>query len=342
MRRIWSAEVRRLKNGGRPDLKRARPGKIVLVRVKAPAFFSLQRSNFYPKSARFLSRLREAAAQPGCGVMIDCTSIEKIFPNAAVMLLAEIDRALARARPGHVRIIRPQDPIIDAVLNQIGIYERLAMSCDTKESGHESVRHWRVATGVKSLGAEGGTMLEKYSGRLAAGLEKGLYEGIAEAMTNTVHHAYLTNEGEALSYRIGRRWWLLSQEHDGKLTVAFCDLGIGIPKSLPHSKSFAPEKIREFLQKVGIGSGDVGAIEAAIELGQTRTGEKGRGKGLSEIVEAVNRSAEGGVIIVSNRGRYIAGEGKKILENLSQSVRGTLITWSVPMSGAVTGGGLHD
>lgn len=271
-------------------------------------------------------------------VVLDLSRIARMRPSGAVLLLAEVDRALAK--PGgakRITVRRPQNDVVDQVMQQIGIYERLGIACSTAPSD-ESVVHWRAATGVISDGVTGGTILLNYDGRLADGLTRGLYDGVVEAMTNTVQHAYDGSIGSRLKHGLGRRWWMLSHERDNLLTVAICDLGIGIPRSLPRSKTFALSDVKTLWRKLGLNTSDASAIEVAIRLGETRTGQKGRGKGLAEIVEAVNLSDSGGVFISSNRGVLSCAPGKRhVTRNTPHSIHGTLIHWSVPISGETDG-----
>jgi hypothetical protein len=246
------------------------------------------------------------------------------------MVLAEVDRAIAvMRRPLRVRCKRPRVPRIDQVLQQIGLYDRLGMTVDIVPDD-ETVMYWHPATGVLSDGETGGSLLEQYQGRLADGISKGLYDGIVEAMTNTLHHAYIGEIGRTLKRGLGNRWWMLSQERDGFLTVAICDLGIGIPRSLFRSGTFSRSAISSLWQTLKLDRSDASAIKVALQLGKTRTGQPGRGKGLSEIVDAVRLSEDGGVLILSNKGLFTSAKGKDYSSNASLSIRGTLIQWMVP------------
>jgi len=213
---------------------------------------------------------------------------------------------------------------------QIGVYTQ---EHEMPEASRDDVRHWRSATGVASEGEKGGSILQAYEGRIADKLTSDLYNGIVEAMTNTVHHAYQGQHGEELKKFIGRRWWALSQERDGELTVAICDLGIGIPASLPRSATFESATVRALWTKLGLDRSDASAIKVAIELGRTSTGQVGRGRGLSEIVDAANLSEEGRVLISSNKGVFVSTDGTSYANNHSHSIRGTLIHWAVRIAG---------
>ena len=246
------------------------------------------------------------------------------------MLLAERDRLFAGQSETTIRIRRAIDPIVHAVMCQIGIYQW--EHDPLPEADREDVRHWMSANGVATEGEKGGSMLEAYEGRLAENLTSDLYAGIVEAMTNTVHHAYAGHKGKELRRFIGRHWWALSQERDGELTVAICDLGIGIPRSLPRSATFTSSAVRSVWKTLGLDRSDASAIKVALELGRTSTGQKGRGRGLSEIVEAADLSEGGRVLISSNKGVFVSTGGKSYAHNHSHAILGTLIHWSVRIS----------
>lgn len=329
-RELWSRERRRVKRGGKPRSAKRHNGKIVVIRLAAPPEISLANREAREGTIRFLSSLRDRSRTPGVRLILDFSGVEKMTPAGSVLLTAEIDRALA----GDISTVQAKvarHPIIHQVLEQIGIYQRFAVKCDTVPVD-ENVIHWRPASGVLSDGQTSGTLLDNYDGRLAEGIRKGLYAGIVEAMTNTVHHAYDGDEGQRLKQSIGRRWWMLSQEKDGQLTVAICDLGIGIPRSLPRSSSFPHKAVRDLWAALGLDNSDASAIKVAIEMGKTRTKLKGRGKGLSDIVDAVNLSPEGSVYLASNRGVFTCHKGTTKAQNHSNSIRGTLVHWVVPVA----------
>lgn len=329
-RELWSRERRRVKRGGKPGNAKRHNGKVVVIRLAAPLEFSLANPGAREETIRFLTSLRDRSRTPGIHLVLDFSGVEKMTPAGSVLLTAEIDRALAGDETT-VQAKVARHPIIHQVLEQIGIYHRLGIKCDTVPVD-ENVIHWRPASGVLSDGQTSGTLLDNYDGRLAEGIRRGLYAGIVEAMTNTVHHAYDGEEGRRLKQSIGRRWWMLSQEKDGQLTVAICDLGIGIPRSLPRSSSFPHKAVRELWSVLGLDNSDASAIRVAIEMGKTRTKLKGRGKGLSDIVDAVNLSPEGSVYLASNRGVFTCHKGTTKARNHSNSIRGTLVHWVVPVA----------
>lgn len=330
-RNLWSKERARVKRGGKANPKRNRTGKLIFVRVAAPERLNVGGSVARRETTSFLSKVRQFSGKPGVGIHLDFSNTIQMFASGAVLLIAELDRTFGMGtKRNQIRISPPVDSVVDEVFQQIGVYERLNISRTAKPQS-ENVIHWRSATGVLSEGDKGNSLIEGHEGELADGISKGLYSGIVEAMTNTIHHAYIGAEGEKLKYGIGQRWWMLSQERDGVLNVAICDLGIGISKSLPRSKTYSFDSVKKLWDSLRLDNSDKSAILVAIELGKSRTGHSGRGRGLSEIVEAVNLSVDGRVYISSNKGAVSFSKKSNSAFNHSHSIRGTLIHWQVPV-----------
>lgn len=330
-RRIWSAEKARVNRGGNRNPKFIVRGRVLVVRVRAPKDIDVGIESKRHATVEFLRKIRMHSARTDRRVVLDFSQVERIYPAGAVLLVAEVHKALSI--PGSLlQARRCRAKLVDEVLQQIGVYSGLGIQCE-EEPSSESVIHWRQASGVLAEGSAGGTILENYQGRLAEGLTRGIYDGMVEAMTNTIHHAYADDVpgGSELRKHIGKRWWVLSEERDGMLTVVIADLGVGIARSLPRSKTYDSKTVREFWRNAGLDRSDGSAIAVAVRLGRTRTEAKERGRGLADIVEAVNLSDQGSVLICSNRGNFSASKGKERVHTSDDSIHGTLVHWKVPI-----------
>ena len=123
-------------------------------------------------------------------------------------------------------------------------------------------------------------------------------------------------------------WWMFSQEKDGMLSVVFCDLGIGIPLTLPIKKPGLWKQLITMSTHVSDGLAILGAINDSI----TRTGKSYRGKGLRQLLEVVMASNSGMLSVYSNRGCYLYKDGKHSSSNYKDSICGTLIAWKIPIT----------
>jgi hypothetical protein len=173
-------------------------------------------------------------------------------------------------------------------------------------------------------------VLGDYEGRIADVLLDSLFRGISEAMTNCHHHAYIDVREDGLDRQPQTKdWWMFSQEKGGVLSVAFCDLGVGIPNTLPRRQPTLWERIKTG----GHAASDGKIIGAAIEDSVSRTGQHNRGKGLKQLLEAAQIDGRDGRLrIYSNRGRYTYEDQKARTREYATSILGTIILWSIPIA----------
>lgn len=117
------------------------------------------------------------------------------------------------------------------------------------------------------------------------------------------------------------------------LSVVFCDLGVGIPNSLPFSDDAGWKKWYLIMSRLGLNKkGDAKLIQGAIRHSRTRTRKHNRGKGLTQIVETIAATKGGMAIILSNRGWYQIQEGKETFGDYDMSINGTIISWQMPLA----------
>jgi hypothetical protein len=303
------------------------------LRVRAPQTLSLQNETMREDLIKFFADLRNLVLKARRGVIVDFSQTSQIFPAGGLMLLAELDRIKKLSQdPGLLKCKPAQSrSVADQVLNQIGVYECLGHR-STNVASDQTVVHWRCASGLRAQGEDAGSVLGDYQGDLTPALRTSLYRGITEAMTNAVQHAYLDVRNDGTKCIGEKRWWLFSEQRDGHLYVVFCDLGIGIPRSLPIVNS----NLKKILSSFKPDRSDIDAIRLATKLGETSTQQVNRGKGLPEILDAARKSEQGKCLIYSNRGQFGFGVDGNVIENqFSSSIYGTLIEWRVPLSEGV-------
>jgi hypothetical protein len=165
-------------------------------------------------------------------------------------------------------------------------------------------------------------------------------------MTNTVHHAYLKeckNEKERDVAFEQEAWWMFSYENKKEIFLVFCDLGYGIPNTLPIKcpelyKSLIEEndtlldKVARKMQTIFCSDTKIITAVAQGSRGlRTRTRALNRGKGIiRDICGFIEKiSGTGRVTILSNKGEYTLwktkeGRATSTREN-SQSINGTII-----------------
>lgn len=305
-----------------------RKEKIAYLPLKAPEIFSLSDPNHRKLLFQFIERLRRSIVLKKRPLCINFTETRKMFADGTLLFVAELHRSMRIARLRHpikIRCEPPRNKKAAQVLEQIGVlsllkYRRRIVPTD------KDVVNWRFANGHEVVGERYDDILGHYDGMLTSCIQTGFYHGLTEAMTNCCHHAYILEREDGLGENEEEsNWWMFSQEKDGELSVVFCDLGVGIPRTLPLKSPSTWEKIKK---TIGVTS-DGKIIHAAIEESKTRTGLHHRGKGMKQLLEVVQKSRNGHLVVYSNRGCYSLHNEKERCFDYSDSVLGTLITWKV-------------
>jgi len=234
-------------------------------------------------------------------------------------------------RKAKIRCREPDNRKIRQVLKQTGIH-RLIGSYSGLKATHDDVVHWRYATGSDVNGQKYDEVLGKYDGNLPSAPDKGLYLGLTEAMTNCHHHAYIEPRRDGLGQKNEpKTWWMFSQERNNKLTVVFCDLGVGIPTTLPRTEPSLWSRIVSTFASPEDGI----VIEEAIKYSRSRTRQTYRGKGLRQLVDVIDGLPGAALKIYSNRGCYTYRGGVGSVETYTTSILGTLIEWTIPLSSSL-------
>lgn len=313
----------------RRKLRTAAEGLRNYIQIKAPDVFTVGQEEARRKFLRFNTRLRNVSIIDGRSVCIDFSGTRKMLADGTLLFFAELSRLRRLSSRPHVRIrcIPPRDAKVAQVLKQVGIFDLLGYRKKIEPS-FPDVIHWRSASGREVNGEEYDSVLGNYEGRIADALGKKFFGGVTEAMTNCHHHAYIDVRPDGLNAGSEpKEWWMFSQEKDGSLTVVFCDLGIGIPGSLPAKKPGLWRRVKKTF-----GSNlDAHAIQEAITDSKTRTGKHHRGKGLKQLIDVVSSASGGRVDIFSNKGCFTLKSGRETIFQFKDSILGTLIHWTVPI-----------
>lgn len=328
--------------------KREKYGEICCI--PAPLCFSLPTRKSSPL-VQFIEKL-ECAAQSGIygRIEIDFTSTEKMVSDGTLYFLANLETLRRRFSHLSFGMRSPSDAIVMQVLQQVGIARLLGRQKKfDKSSFNASVKDWHVASGKKVNAADAANIFNSFDGKITPELQRSVYTGITEAMTNCHHHAY---DGLNLP-EDEQKWWLFSREVEKQgvreLQVVFCDLGIGIPASLYRQSEQVDKgwwhRLADWFRQNNASDhqpNDALKIRAAIEIGATRTKMTHRGKGLKQMVGILDQlgNNKSRVDIFSGSGLYrrINKKGEPIELTLpltndkTQSIRGTLIHWSIPLS----------
>lgn len=300
------------------------------LRIIAPYEFNLLNPRRRAALLQFLQALRENVVLRRRPVTLDFSQTSRMYSDGTLLFRAELSRIL-RNTGGKVTLqcVPPNNNKVAQVLKQVGVYRLLKYRSKVKPKD-EDVVNWRVANGSGVEGQKYDDILGSYDGVISTVMAEGLYRGLTEAMTNCHQHAYLWERPDGLEIKddAAKDWWMFSQEKDGTLSVVFCDLGVGIPATLPKRKpSLWESVVAKFANPP---DGEV--IREAIEFSKTRTGRPYRGKGLRQLSDSIERAAGSTLCIYSNHGCYIyKNDGTTEVKNFTDSILGTLIFWNVPL-----------
>ena len=120
------------------------------------------------------------------------------------------------------------------------------------------------------------------------------------------------------------------------LHLAVCDLGQGIPVSLPktiYEKLQIP--VKSFLRNIKRKSDnkDCTMIAAALEYGRSRKNQGHRGKGLTQMLDVANEVDNASFLVYSNKGFYsYQNTNHQVSQNdFDDSIHGTVVLWQVPL-----------
>lgn len=306
--------------------------------VHAPTEIGLFNRGLQAELASFLRNLRKACIKHS-RVKISFARTEKVNCCGTLLMLAEIDR-LTRALEGRCRLTcgYPKDRTVEKAFQQIGLFAILGKRhrlVITKED--KTVANWRYASDISVNQQSADALMKVIRAQVPDGYKK-LVSGVGEAMDNAVHHAYLRPRGDQLSgipAADERRWWVFAEALDGWLVVAFCDLGLGIPVTLPEKWSEQVEDIIK-LTMLSDGKRDRDMIKRSLELGRTRTEQEHRGKGMRRNILKAAEDLGGRLSVYSNAGAvgidFRSSPAQFSNGAYAESILGTVIQWAVPLT----------
>ncbi len=334
--KVWL--LRRALNEARKKSKRKKARVVFrnkyrfFKRIPAPVTMNLFDAKERRGLIEFIERLRYLVHQGERKFLFDFTHTRMFASGGTILLLAELTRLRHLFADMVFKGLCPRNGKAAQVMKQTGLAKVLRMSVAAIVRDHDVV-NWKCATGQGALGEKCDDILGAYDGVIAEALSDHLYRGLTEAMTNVHHHAYIKERGDGFAYNSNYRpWWMFSQEKDGCLNVVFCDLGCGIPATLPIKQS----RWWRYAKRFGIDKqGEGKLIQGAVRNSQSRTRKLHRGKGLRQIADTISTEPKGRVNIYSNSGLYSLRNSVETTYDYGCSIMGTVIQWRMPLPQSV-------
>lgn len=313
------------------------------VTLHCPEILSITEKHFRSPLLRFIRRVRFHCRTRSSTVTLDCSDVRAINSDAMLLLWAELTRILEKRRPRSIRLTQPHNAKCRQVFTQIGLAK--AFNCQETDTSDDDVVHWRAVSGS---GVDGEKYAEQlmapYSEILQERIAQPLWIGVQEAMTNVTHHAYILPREEEERFKAEHQdgWWMFSQEKDEKLTVLICDLGAGIPRTVPITKREVLAPVVRWMRLHKRKDADILSAVLKQTVLRERPGENtetssrtlrpNRGKGFYNIVKTVRSVDDGKVIIHSNKGLWHSMKpGSQFSKNFKDSIGGTIISWQIPL-----------
>ncbi|MDP5205841.1 hypothetical protein [Alishewanella sp. SMS8] len=359
-RRISTARRRYEKNGGpiyqgsrkNPKHSRRRPPQEILV--VAPSKIDLSKPRSHKSMVEFILNIERAcltAFSTKATVKICFRDTRMITASGGIYILATTDVLVKKFPNVKFSVTKPPSiphveyhasiSVVHNVLCQIGFYKLLNVK-SVKSRNLAHVECWHVETSTVVDSEVLGKAIEKLTEHGIVGAD--LFRAGIEAMANATEHAYSDLIPNNFS---DKRWWLFTAVLNNELIVYICDLGHGIPKTLPYTQNENILKLafQKFAQAFSINrpnsmlTGDVLQIALSTFIRESRTELAYRGKGGEDIKSFIDKSPNAKLHIYSNTGfwKYVKAKDNKSKSNLglgynnSLSINGTIVGWSVPL-----------
>jgi hypothetical protein len=305
--------------------------------VRAPRFFGLVENAHHRGVVSFVRDLVDLAVVQRKRVCIDFTRTRKCYADGTLLFYAELKRILKR-NPLPLTCRLPKDRVVAQVLSHLGILKDLGYTKHIP-SRRDDVINWRAFSGVFADATKGvGKAIENLGG-ISHGQIKKMYRSVSEALTNVTQHAYMEPRMDGSGNADDSGWWMFVREQPDELLVNFCDLGVGVPYSvpkLPKHQTWLQQGLSTALAAVGVDyHRDGETIQVTVAEKRSRFRATHRGNGFGNMLESIAVADSGVLMIHSNRGSYTyrreGGKETQETRNYHDSLYGTLIVWQIKL-----------
>lgn len=271
---------------------------------------------------------------------MDLSTIQSISLAGALVLGAEIHRWRVHHGPGlRARNIADWNPRVRHLLAGLGFFKLLRVQVPRRMQREEYVGEVAVLRMISSTQLDQ-ELLQTTMKQLTAVAEvldqdPSVYGALVEASYNAKLHAYPEDHHYEFPPLIPG-WWATASWNPVEGCVKFLvyDQGVGIPATLPKWSGW--EKVRaklaENLGGLAVGLRDASSlIAAAIEMDRTSL-QGGHGKGLQDVIRAVETVPGSSVRILSGTGSVLYHHGGRIeKKDETLHIGGTLVEWRIPV-----------
>lgn len=303
--------------------------------IIAPSFFNLLSAKNHRELCTFLRTVKDLTIKQRRKVCIDFRRVKQFYPDGMLLFYAEVQRILVK-RPGSLGCVLPGDPVAVQVLSHLGLLAQFGCSRSVRSSRHDVV-HWQVYSGTDADATQGlGAAIES----LPLGAKKNngtLFRSVSEALTNVPQHAYSEPRHDGMTEPGDQGWWMFVRREPGTVTIMFCDLGLGVPYTVPRDhehEGWLKRRLGAITKSFGVAQHEEGeTIRVTVEEKRSRFKMDHRGNGFGNMLETVARCGNGKIEIFSNRGAFsyrCKGTNERSKSyNYADSIYGTVIGWHI-------------
>lgn len=260
-------------------------------------------------------------------VMLNHECLEKISPECAVVLLAEIQRSLEyRHSNKRVQGNHPKCEGATQILTDIGYYKALGVKSPLQQSSRSGRVYFRVISQHNADGRVADKTIKKFEStiKFEGIVRKRLYSGLLECMDNVYAHAYMHQNSHP---NFSGQWWMAGffDTTNNQVAFVFYDQGIGIPETLKEKVSFRLKPFSKMTPSK--------MIREAVLHGKSREESDRHGSGLPSLKEVIDLSQSSGFLrVMSGHGDFTYRKSSKEsskTDDLAIPLPGTLISWSL-------------
>jgi hypothetical protein len=273
------------------------------------------------ETLKFFSQFRQLVHEHKPRIIrIDHSALMKVSPAAALVLIAEIVRAVEILRNCQWFGNGAANPEARQLLGEVGYWDYFE-HVKWEKSETESRQFLHHKTGNRTSGSVVKELIEHFLPALPLPQEskKILYPALIECMDNVMKHAYSQHDEGRLYFR---RWWLLGFRDLKTLEVFFCfyDQGVGIPQTIR-------VRFKDRIPLLSMSDSQL-IVKAVVEGHYSSTKDPTRGRGLPKLKSFIDVAKAGELMIVSHKSRCTFFKNTQPLEvNAKAKFGGTLIVW---------------
>ncbi|MBO6918786.1 MAG: hypothetical protein JJ858_10180 [Rhizobiaceae bacterium] len=299
------------------------------------AFFDVLKKAIYTNE----KQRRKGVTRPK-PMRLELEKVERISLPCAVVLSAELKRwTTHREITPRLHNYAQWDKRVRTLLVHLGTFQHLGIKRKAyRRYADETFPGQVFLVGLTSADVQDGEKVEKLQEKLMRIADffkpqKYIFRALLEATNNVIEHAYENTIALKYANLKGNNWYATASYDPSNQSLRFFvyDQGVGIPKSL-ESKRDWKQLIKNWCDSMGITQHDTDTIEAAFELGKTRTMQSERGKGLRDMLNVIHEAGAGYIRVLSGHGDYkvhVNGDVEKFRHG--SHIGGTLVEWSIPI-----------